>query len=82
MSHQKRPNWSHYQLEPKSVQKEPSLLDKTSKGLFDFRKNETKKIEQYNDEESKIKTNVGQTENTPNINIKIDVIRIPIKLSL
>ena len=55
----------------KSVQKEPSLLDKneTSKSLFDFRKNETKKIEQYNDEESKIKTNVGQTENTPNINI-------------
>ncbi|MBQ2938312.1 MAG: hypothetical protein IJE05_05515 [Clostridia bacterium] len=34
-----------------------------SKGLFDFRKNETKKIEQYNEEESKIKTNainVGQ----------------------
>lgn len=27
-------------------------------GLFDFRKNETKKIEKYNDEESKIKTNV------------------------
>ena len=58
----------------KSVQKEPSLLDKneTSKSLFDFRKNETKKIEQYNDEESKIKTNVGQVEhgeNTSNINI-------------
>ena len=54
----------------KSVQKEPSLLD--TKGLFDFRKNETKKIEQYNDEESKIKTNVGQVEhgeNTSNINI-------------
>ena len=34
-----------------------------SKGLFDYRKNETKKIEQYNNEESKIKTNminVGQ----------------------
>ena len=29
-----------------------------SEGLFDFRKNETKKIEQYNEEESKIKTNV------------------------
>ena len=29
-----------------------------SKGLFDFRKNETEKIENYNDEESKIKTNV------------------------
>ena len=54
----------------KSVQKEPSLLD--TKGLFDFRKNETKKIEQYNDEESKIKTNVGQvehSENSSNINI-------------
>ena len=36
------------------------------KGLFDFRKNETKKIEQYNEEESKIKTNVV---NTPNINV-------------
>ena len=30
-----------------------------SKGLFDFRKNETEKIEKYNEEESKIKTNVG-----------------------
>lgn len=30
----------------------------TSKGLYDFRKNEEKKIEEYNDEESKIKTNV------------------------
>ena len=29
-----------------------------SESLFDFRKNETKKIEQYNEEESKIKTNV------------------------
>lgn len=29
-----------------------------SQGLFGFRKNETKKIEQYNDEESKIKTNI------------------------
>ena len=36
--------------------------DETSKGLFDFRKNETKRIEQYNDEESKIKTNVAQEE--------------------
>ena len=41
-----------------------------ARGLF-F-KNETKKIEQYNDEESKIKTNVGQVEhgeNFSNINI-------------
>ena len=29
-----------------------------SQGLFDFRKNETEKIEKYNDEESKIKTNI------------------------
>ncbi|MGN1303020.1 MAG: DNA mismatch repair endonuclease MutL, partial [Clostridia bacterium] len=29
-----------------------------SKGLFDFRKNETEKIEKYNDEESKIKTDL------------------------
>ncbi len=29
-----------------------------SQGLFDFRKNETQKIESYNEEESKIKTNV------------------------
>ena len=38
-----------------------------SKGLFDFRKNETDKIEKYNDEESKIKTNVTNAENTINV---------------
>lgn len=37
--------------------------ENVSKGLFDFRKNETEKIEKYNDEESKIKTN------TPHINV-------------
>ncbi len=37
-----------------------NLLEKEeTKGLFDFRKNETDKIEKYNEEESKIKTNVG-----------------------
>ena len=35
-----------------------------SKGLFDFRKNEAEKIEQYNEEESKIKTNVQNVQNT------------------
>ena len=37
-----------------------TLKEEKSAGLFDFRKNETAKIEKYNDEESKIKTNVGQ----------------------
>ena len=31
--------------------------EEKSKGLYDFRKNETEKIEQYTEEESKIKTN-------------------------
>lgn len=47
-------------LETNELQKDES------KGLFDFRKNETKKIEQYNEEESKIKTNVV---NTSSINV-------------
>ena len=38
-----------------------------SKGLFDFRKNETEKIEKYNDEESKIKTNVPNDTNSLNV---------------
>ena len=41
-------------------QKIDTTKQQESKGLFDFRKNETEKIEKYNDEESKIKTNVGQ----------------------
>lgn len=56
----------------KSSERSEQAKNEPSKGLFDFRKNETKKIEQYNDEESKIKTNVGQVEhgeNTSNINI-------------
>jgi DNA mismatch repair protein MutL len=56
----------------KSSERSEQVKNEPSKGLFDFRKNETKKIEQYNDEESKIKTNVGQVEhgeNTSNINI-------------
>ena len=46
-----------------NTEKQEETEQNVSKGLFDFRKNETKKIEQYNDEESKIKTNtinVGQ----------------------
>ncbi len=56
----------------KSSERSEQVKNEPSKGLFDFRKNETKKIEQYNDEESKIKTNVGQGEhgeNFSNINI-------------
>ncbi len=56
----------------KSSERAEQAKNEPSKGLFDFRKNETKKIEQYNDEESKIKTNVGQvehSENSSNINI-------------
>ena len=56
----------------KSSERAEQAKNEPSKGLFDFRKNETKKIEQYNDEESKIKTNVGQVEhgeNVSNINI-------------
>ena len=56
----------------KSSERAEQAKNEPSKGLFDFRKNETKKIEQYNDEESKIKTNVGQGEhgeNFSNINI-------------
>lgn len=44
---------------PKELDKQDNAEKQESKGLFDFRKNETKKIEQYNDQESKIKTNVG-----------------------
>ncbi len=37
---------------------ENRIEETENEGLFDFRKNESKKIEEYNDEESKIKTNV------------------------
>ena len=56
----------------KSSERIEQPKNEPSKGLFDFRKNETKKIEQYNDEESKIKTNVEQVEHKENIsNINI-----------
>ena len=43
----------------------------TSNGLFDYRKNETEKIEKYNEEESKIKTNLLDENplNTSTINV-------------
>lgn len=44
-----------------NTEKQEIKEENKSQGLFDFRKNETKKIEQYNEEESKIKTNVQDT---------------------
>jgi len=41
-----------------NTEKQEEVNEDKPKGLFDFRKNETEKIEKYNDEESKIKTNV------------------------
>ena len=41
-----------------NTEKKEDSIENKSKGLFDFRKNEASKIEKYNDEESKIKTNV------------------------
>ena len=41
-----------------NTEKQEIGTENKSEGLFDFRKNETQKIENYNDEESKIKTNV------------------------
>lgn len=48
-----------------------------SKGLYDFRKLETQKIEKYTNEESKIKTNVGQGGpiNTQDVLDKLKVIK-------
>lgn len=50
-----------------NTEKKEDKEENESKGLFDFRKNETKKIEQYNEEESKIKTNVQDAPNTLNV---------------
>lgn len=41
-----------------NTESQENIENNISKGLFDFRKNEINKIEQYNEEESKIKTNV------------------------
>ncbi len=50
-----------------NTEKQETEIKNESQGLFDFRKNETQKIENYNDEESKMKTNVQQTKNTLNV---------------
>lgn len=50
-----------------NTEKQEENTEDISKGLFDFRKNEVKKIENYNDEESKIKTNVVNTQNKINV---------------
>lgn len=51
--------------EKKENGEQEEVKKEESEGLFDFRKNETKKIEQYNDEESKIKTNVNVGQGGP-----------------
>ena len=50
-----------------NTEKQEETETNESKGLFDFRKNETEKIEKYNDEESKIKTNVPNDTNSLNV---------------
>ena len=47
-----------------NTEQQESIEVNESKGLFDYRKNETQKIEDYNNEESKIKTNVSNSSNT------------------
>ena len=49
------------------TEKQESELENKSQGLFEFRKNETKKIEEYNEQESKIKTNVQNIQNKLNV---------------
>ena len=49
------------------TEKQEQTNQNESKGLFDFRKNDTEKIEKYNEEESKIKTNIQNTENVLNV---------------
>ena len=50
-----------------NTEKQEVNEDEKSEGLFDFRENETEKIQKYNDEESKIKTNVKNAKTTLNI---------------
>lgn len=53
--------------------------EETSKGLYDFRKNETEKIEQYTNEESKIKTNniVQDIYNKAQQNVQTQAVKVP-----
>ena len=53
--------------------------EEVSKGLYDFRKNETEKIEQYTNEESKIKTNniVQDIYNKAQQNVQTQAVKVP-----
>ena len=53
--------------------------EEISKGLYDFRKNETEKIEQYTNEESKIKTNniVQDIYNKAQQNVQTQAVKVP-----
>lgn len=53
--------------------------EEVSKGLYDFRKNETEKIEQYTNEESKIKTNniVQDIYNKVQQNAQTQAVKVP-----
>ena len=53
--------------------------EEQSKGLYDFRKNETEKIEQYTNEESKIKTNniVQDIYNKTQQNTQTQTVKVP-----
>ena len=53
--------------------------EEVSKGLYDFRKNETQKIEQYTNEESKIKTNniVQDIYNKAQQNVQTQAVKVP-----
>ena len=54
--------------------------EEISKGLYDFRKNETEKIEQYTNEESKIKTNniVQDIYNKAQQNVQTQAVKVPL----
>lgn len=49
------------------TEKQEVETESKSQGLFEFRKNETKKIEEYNEQESKIKTNVQNVQSKLNV---------------
>ena len=53
--------------------------EEISKGLYDFRKNETEKIEQYTNEESKIKTNniVQDIYNKAQQDVQTQAVKVP-----
>ena len=53
--------------------------EEVSKGLYDFRKNETEKIEQYTNEESKIKTNniVQDIYKKAQQNVQTQAVKVP-----